>query len=77
MNNPKISFDRFESELGYRVSTGRDSFVGSRTKNRYFIRRNSGSKTKGWSLFVNDSPVKTLTSFFSVACEIWDRETGR
>ena len=68
-----MTFERFEEILRWKYDNGKKKFIGNLSGNHYEIQNPSGRRC-GYSLFIDNTPVKTNISFFGIACAIWDRE---
>ena len=67
-----ITLDQFEDILKAKYRNGVHTFTGNRTHNVYHIHNNG--KTRGWTVWVNKTPIKINTNSFAVADEIYERE---
>ena len=68
-----MNIEKFEEILRWKYDNGTTGFTGNLSGNRYRI-TNPSKSCKGYNLFINGAAVKSCTNFFSIACEIYDRE---
>ena len=68
-----MKFERFEEILRWKYDRGIHNFIGNLSGNKYSIQNSSGRRC-GYSLFINGTAARQ-GSFFSITCEIWDRES--
>lgn len=70
-----MNIEKFEEILRWKYENGIHSFVGNVSGNHYEIRHGTNTKTnRNYCIFINNNLVKSNTSFFSVACKIYDTE---
>lgn len=68
-----MTLERFEEILRWKYDNGKHNFIGNLSGNKYSIQNISNTR-KGYVLFINGNATRQ-GSFFSITCEIWDRES--